>query len=254
MPAPLRAVLYVVAPVMLAVGLALLGYAELAVLVITVPVLVVAVVTLLAVTPRDAEIVVQRQEELGYDDLIFYGSSPTETPSAFLLQMHVAVANMGGRKGVLSRLDLEELQDERGRAVRPLETPFPMAAQIYRQTMSYRIERGLMDRVVNNEIGGLPLTLEPDDVVTLRFRCRRGIDWSPRWTLEEIQRFVESLRRPIVRARIRIVYRRGTRVVTTHTTVPVKTVLQAEYVARIGLLTNELTIRPDVPVQRIDLE
>ena len=83
---------------------------------------------------------------------------------------------------MLSRLDLEELRDDQGAVVKPLDMPFPQGAQIFRQTMSYRVERGLLDRVINNEIGSPPLTLEPDDVVTLRFRSRRGIDWTlPRW-------------------------------------------------------------------------
>jgi hypothetical protein len=249
-----RGVLYLIGPLILACVLAVLGYGEAAVFVLTVAVLLVAVVTLLAVTPRAAELVVQRQEELGYPDLIFYGSADDETPRDFLLQLHVAVANVGGRKAVLSRLDLEELQDASGHAIHPLEMPWPLAAQIYRQTMSYRIEHGHMDKVYNNEIGGPPLTLGADDVVSLRFRCRRGIDWSPRWTLEEIKKLIDSLERPIVRGRVRAIYRRGTRVVTSRHTIPIQTVKQAEFVARLGALTSDLTVRPDIPLQVIELE
>src|SRR5439155_1318494 len=84
-----------------------------------------------------------------------------------------------------------------GKPVRPLRTPQPMAAQLYRQTMSYRISGGIADRVFTNEIGGPPFTLEPDDVMTLRFRCRRGIDWGANWTLEQITALVDSLERPL---------------------------------------------------------
>ena len=66
-----------------------------------------------------------RQHELGYDDLIFYGSSATEIPRDFLLQMHVAVANMGGRKGVLSRLELLALH--RRLSLAPGMVPPPIA-------------------------------------------------------------------------------------------------------------------------------
>jgi hypothetical protein len=250
-----RAITYVLVPLALAIALALNGYMEVAVLVLTVPVLLVAVVTLVAVTPGRAELVVQRQEELNLTDLIFFGSADNEIPRDFLLQLNVAVANVGGRKAVLSRLDLEELRDGDGHVVKPLDMPFPQGAQIFRQTMTYRIEHGLLDRVINNEIGAPPLTLEPDDVVTLRFRSRRGIDWTlPRWDLQQIRTLVESLERPVTMARIKATYRRGARIVTSHHDVSVETTKQTEYVTRLRTLTNDLTVRPAIAPQPFDLE
>lgn len=127
------------------------------------------------------------------------------------------------------------------------------ARVIDRQRISGTVSEPPLE-VFNNEIGGPPLTLEADDVVTLRFRCRRGIDWSPRWTLEEIRRLIESLDRPIVRGRVRAIYRRGTKVVTGRYTIPIQTVKQAEFVARLRALTNDLTVRPAIPPQVIELE
>ena len=129
-----------------------------------------------------------------------------------------------------------------------------MAAQLYRQTMSYRISGGIADRVFTNEIGGPPFTLEPDDVMTLRFRCRRGIDWGANWTLEQITALVDSLERPIARARVKAVFRRGTRVVTRQQYVEVKTIKQQEYVNRLRALTANLTMRPNIPPSPFELE
>ncbi len=255
MPALLRVLIYVIVPLALSSVLAVTGHADFATLVVTVFVLVVAVVTLVTVTPAQAELIVQRQDELGLTDLIFYGSADSETPRDFLLQLHVAVANVGGKKAVLSRLDLEELRDAGGEVVRPLDMPFPLGAQVFRQTMSYRIEHGRMDRVINNEVGSPPLTLEPDDVITLRFRCRRGVDWSlPRWSVDEIGRLVRSLEHPIVRAHLKATYRRGTRLVTSYHDVAVTAAKQAEYVSRLRTLTSDLTVRPDIGPQPFDLE
>jgi hypothetical protein len=39
--------------------------------------------------------------------------------------------------------------------------------------------------------------LGPDEVVTLRFRARRGVDWSSRWTLDLLGQAAQRLRRPI---------------------------------------------------------
>jgi len=246
---------YVLVPLALAIALALNGHPDVAAIVLTVPVLVVAVVTLVAVTPGQAELVVQRQEELDLTDFIFFGSGGNEIPRDFLLQLTVAVANVGGRKAVLSRLDLEELRDDQGAVVKPLDMPFPQGAQIFRQTMSYRVERGLLDRVINNEIGSPPLTLEPDDVVTLRFRSRRGIDWTlPRWDLRQIQTLVDSIERPVSKARIKATYRRGARIVTSYHDIKVETAKQTEYVARLRALTNGLTMRPTIAPQPFDLE
>jgi hypothetical protein len=99
---------------------------------LTLAVLVVAAVTLIALLARPAALWVERQDELGLDDLIFFGG---ERPTEFLLQLHVAAANVGGRKGVLSALYLDVFADARGHEVRPYQLPMPLQAQLARQLM-----------------------------------------------------------------------------------------------------------------------
>jgi hypothetical protein len=75
--------------------------------------------------PGPAELWVERQYELEQSDLIFYryADAPglpegVEQPADFLLQLDVAVANIGGRKALVSSLSLLRFIDEHGEAVR----------------------------------------------------------------------------------------------------------------------------------------
>lgn len=166
----------------------------------------------------------------------------------------MAVANVGGRKGVLSRLDLVELMDAHGTTVNLTELPLPLGVQLFRQTLTHKVEHGLADQVHSVVTEGPPLILAPDDVVTLRFRARRGIEWSERWTLEKLRGWVESLDQPISMAKIRAIYRRGRHVVTEYYTVSVQTKKQSEYVLRLRALTQNLTVRPPIDPQVVDFE
>ncbi len=225
---------------------------SLANLFITVVVLVIAVATLDAMTPKPAKIWVERQHELGLSDLLFFDR---DIPTDFLLQMHVAVANVGGRKGILSGLFLDDLLDGQGHSIRLHRLPYPLAAQVARQTTRYMIgKEGFAYQEYATEIGGPPLILEPDDVITLRFRARRGINWADDWTLDEIKKLAASLARPVVKGRIRAVYRRGRSVESRVFTVDCSTVGQDLYLERLKNLTSSLTVRPAIEKQVLDLE
>jgi hypothetical protein len=250
----LRYLAYIVLPAAGAILLLSQGHGEWAVILLTGFVLVVATFTLQATTVGPGRIEVERQHELEYSDLIFSGSDSKETPREILLQFHVAAMNVGGRKAVLSRLQLLDFLDAAGVAITPVRFSLPVEARVFRQTLSYTIEHGVPDQQHRVETSSPPLVLEPDDVVTLQFRRRTGIDWGNTWKLEDIGALVASLERPIVRARLRIIYRRGRTVVTTLVEMPIDVVKQDEYVARIRALTNDLTVMPQVPAQHIDLE
>lgn len=219
-------------------------------LLLTIAVLAVAVAALEATTVSPAELVVQRQEELGLTDILFMGDPPRD----FLIQLHVAVANVGGRKGVLSTLTLEESLAARGERVQPYLVPRPLRAQKMTQSEMRTFGTADQARQIRIETTGLPLVIEPDDVITLRFRCRRGIDWREHWTLDEIRKLAVSIADPIARAKLKAVYRRGDRVVTSWFEVPLVVAGHAEYVARLQQLTNDYTLRPEIPPQPFELE
>src|SRR5207248_763784 len=99
-----------------------------------------------------------------------------------------------------------------------------------------------------------PYVLASDDVIVIRFRARRGIDWSKRWTVETIREFCEPLRRPIVAAFGTINWRRGGEIQTDRFEMALVVEQQAEYLALVGELTEGFTTLPDIPPQRIELE
>ncbi len=167
----LRAVAYIVIPVAASLLLLISGHGEAAVIVLTVFVLIVTTILLQAATIGPAELSVQRQHELGYSDLIFYLT--TDAPRDILLQMHVAVINTGGRKGVLSKLELQEFRDGSGAAVRPYQMPFPLAARVFRQSGTYGFAGGQSIRQTRIETSSPPVILEPPhDVFVCHYRSR----------------------------------------------------------------------------------
>jgi hypothetical protein len=248
----LRVIAYIVIPAGAALLLLIAGHGEAGVIVLTVSVLIVTTILLQAATIGPAELSVQRQHELGYSDWIFYLT--TEAPRDILLQMHVAIINTGGRKGVLSKLELQEFLDEAGVAVRPYQMPFPLAARVFRQSEIYGFAGGRSIRQTRVETSSPPVILEPDDVITLQFRNRRGIDWTPRWTLDEIRQLTDSLERAIVKARMTVTFRRGREVVIHDFEVPVECLQQADYVAKLRELTNNSSLRPVIPEQPFEIE
>jgi len=229
---------------------------DLAVAVLTVAVLGASAATLTLVAPKPAELLVQRQDELELDDLIFYvypqlaATGERQVPRDLLLQMHVAVINVGGRKAVLSRLRLNEFLDKDGVPVRLPEVPPPLQATLMAQ------QGGWVNHQYESQVRIVfpPYVLEQDDVITLRFRCRRGIDWSQRWGVEELSSYADAIARPITTAAVTAVFRRGASVQQRPFTVPVRVLQQQEFHDLLCLLTADFTIRPTVPEQPIAFE
>lgn len=218
-------------------------------------VLILAALTLRYVVPEPAKILIERQFELSISDLIFFvypfpGGTDPRIPRDFLLQLHVAAINTGGRKAVLSRLELRGFLDKERRTVVLPGVPMPqLAAQSVLRgawtagTYESRVERKFP-----------PFVLDPDDVLTLQFRTRRGIDWSSTWNLEKIQELEHALVRPIVGARIAAIYRRGKKVVTAEFEIPVKTEQQATFQSLLRVLTKDFTTLPAIREEPIHLE
>jgi hypothetical protein len=229
---------------------------DLAAAVLSAGVLVVALLTLFFVVPKPAELWLERQDELGLTDLIFYiypQPAPADAPRVprdFLLQLHVAVSNVGGRKAVLSALKLNKFVDQNGDAVQLPEVPLPLsAAQVDQKSGWVNHQRHSQLLLVLP-----PYVLEPDDVITLRFRCRRGIDWSQRWGLDELRAFADAISRDISAARVTLTFRRGASVEERNSTVSVRVAQQGEFRDLLRSLTADFTARPELPEQSISLE
>jgi len=195
---------------------------------------------------------VVRQDELGLDDLVFYlvDLPAGRVPREFLLQLHIAVANVGGRKAVVSKVTIEAFFDVAGRMV-----DLPGATKTHRATR-YTQRSGWRDGHYSfeNEMEPGPWLLAPDDVITLRFRCRRGVDWSASFGLPELRAIHDHLHAPIACARGTVVWREGSAVREDAFEVVVKTVQQEEYVQALRNLTKNFTVLPSIPHQPFDIE
>jgi hypothetical protein len=147
-------------------------------------------------------------------------------------------------------LHLLRFLDDRGEAVGLPEVPLPIASQRYQQRFRWVGRERLRDA----EVTFRPLMLGPDEVVTLRFRARRGIDWSSRWTLDLLGRAAQSLRRPISEAELLAVYRTGERVERQKIVVAVRTEQQEAYTRDLEQLTEGVTQLPRLPQRPFELE
>ena len=226
-------------------------------LIMGVPILLVAVFTLWLALPVPAHIVVTDQPELELDDLLFflYDDSPEQQatrhiPRDYLLQLHVAVVNLGDRKGIVAGVVLDQLLDPDGQPVVLPGAPERLSAMQWVQRSGYVNGRRHFENL--NQLP--PYVVDSNDALTLRFRCRRGITWREP-SLTALQEVHTALARPIVKAQGHVRWRAGSKDHRTDFTVPVRVVQQQEYVKAIYDLTQGFTTLPeDVQEQKISIE
>lgn len=220
--------------------------------------LLVTAITLYNVVPQPARLLVFDQPELEYTDLIFYvypqPAQPSEiqVPRDFVVQVHVAVTNVGGRKAVLSKLKLMAFLSASGDECRLPDVPMPLEGRLFttRQTSSF--PTGVDFRT---EERPPPFVLDPDDVITLRFRSRRGVDWgNPKWTPSSLEQFADALATPISMARVLATYRSRDKLISDEFVVPVSVSQQDLYVELLHSLTAEFTETPDIAPLHIQFE
>lgn len=248
--------LFVLLPCAFAVGYVASTGKELLTTVLTVPVLFVAGLTLWQALPKPAQLVLVRQDELEIDDLVFYvvpqpnPQNEQQVPRDYLLQLHVAVCNIGDKKAVLSRVRLEGFRGAQGEALSLPDAPTWLDGAQWSQHLGW--VNGQMHH--QNLWSPPPYVLDRDDVITIRFRTRRGIDWSEHWTLEELRRIHDTLQRPITAAYGHMAWRRGKEIVTKPFEVALSVQQQDLYVRTIGDVTKQFTHRPGIPQHPFSLE
>jgi hypothetical protein len=193
---------------------------------------------------------------LGFDDLIFFvvpqpnPGNEQQVPRDYLLQLHVAVCNVGDKKAVLPRVRLEGFRSRDGEPLTLPDAPSSLDGAQWSQHL------GWVDGQAHHEnVRSLPpYVLDRDDVITIRFRCRRGVDWSERWTLDELRRIHDALRRPFAYAHGSMAWRRGQEVITEPFEVELSVQQQDLYVRTITDITERFTQRPPVPEHPFQLE
>jgi hypothetical protein len=232
---------------------------------ISLAVLVVALSTLYFTYPKPAKLGLDRLSEMDEytADLLFFlypWPNPDPTPPIprdYLLQLRVAVANVGRRKAVLSTIAIEEFTTRSGqRMFLPESVQGPLWGSQWSQQFAYVGGHP----VVQNVSSPGPYVLGPDDVIVITFRSRRGIDWSDRWDLEELRSYYNGLTDPLVCARIKVKWRRvGWRrsvmeVRSDDFTVDLKVLHQEEYVNAIRERTSDFSVQPRIEPIPISIE
>ena len=229
---------------------------EAASVVISVPILAIAAATLWYTVPQRARLHVDRLDEADPSDLIFFiypQPNPVgeqQIPRDYLLQLHVAVSNLGGRKAVLSSITIEGFRTQSGQIVHLPGATATIGGMQWIQRTGWLNTSRVFE---NMNVPG-PYILEPDDVIVIRFRTRRGIDWSSQWTSDSLHEFCQPLQSPIIAAFGTMVWRRAGEVVRDAFTVPMKVEQQTEYVNLVDQLTQSFAMMPVVPEQPIALE
>jgi hypothetical protein len=220
-------------------------------------ILLVSTITLWLALPLPARLVVTDQPEVELDDLIFFlQDAPTgedanrRIPRDYLLQLHVAVVNLGDRKGIVAAVVLEQFLDREGKPVALPGAPEHLSAMQWMQRSGYVNGHRHFENL--NQMP--PYVLDSNDAVTLRFRCRRGITWrNP--SLTALREVHDSLARAVVNARGHVRWRDGSKDHRSDFTVPVRVIQQQEYVKAIHDLTHGFTTLPrDVQAQDLSIE
>jgi hypothetical protein len=239
-----------------AIDRALVTGQEVASVALSIPILIVATLTLWFTIPKPARLKVESMSEAELTDLIFYvypepnQSGQQQIPVDYLLQLHVVVSNLGDRKAVLSAIQLEGFRNAAGAVVHLPDAPETIGGIRWIQQSGWVNSQ----RHFQNITEPPPYILDRDELIVIRFRARRGIDWGGRWDLDALRSFCEPLRSPIVTAFGTIIWRRAGTVVREAFDVPMQVAQQAEYTALVGLLTHEFTVIPNVPKQQVPLE
>lgn len=219
---------------------------------LTVAVLGVAALTLDATVLQPPRLWISKPEELGYSDLIFYlhEHEGRRIPSDYLLQLHVLVGNTGGKKAIITKVQVTGFKGRSGGVFHLPELPKEIGGQHYSTWTSWRDIGRSFDR---REVPP-PFILAPNEVLVLRFRGRRGVDWSARWDLDKLRDFHSALLVEPTTAIVEVTYRWGRHRKTINHEVPVEVAQHDEYVEQLRALTDGFSTSPDVPEQRVNIE
>lgn len=195
--------------------------------------------------PRRAILQIDPHVELDRDGLVFFDHAP---PRDYLIQVHIVVANVGGRQAVLSSVVLDDFLDRDGHPVRPELNSVAVPAHQYVTSVRYAetFVPGVgwnMDRTNNRDEIEPPFKLGPDDVISLRIRGRAGIDWSNRWDIARLDAVARQLERPIVKVRVVASFRRGGRLTKQRFTFPIRVSGQAAYARKLNQIVANPAMR-----------
>lgn len=229
---------------------------EVATVVLTIPILIISVITLWFSVPKKAKITITTLEEADLTDLIFFISSQPgnkgdlQQPTGYAFQLHIAVLNLGDRKAIVSRININGFRNSECQVVHLPDTPERIEGVRWIQQSGWVNGQRHFQNI--NELP--PYTLDGGDAVVIRFTVRQEINWSSELNLQKLKASTESLQDPIVSAFGTVTWRRADKIITDNFNVNPKVAQQVEYVRLIGDLTSNFTIVPQLKVQPSTIE
>lgn len=201
-------------------------------------------------TPPD--IWISRPDELGHTDLIFflYEHEGFQVPRDYLLQLHALLGNMGGKQTVITSIKITAFKTSDGETVNLPDLSAEIGGHMYSTWTSWREMGSSFDRRIDPP----PFVLAPNDILIVRFRGRRGIDWGTRWTLDRLRAHHTALAAAPAEAIIEVIYRWGRHKKVVTKGIPIEVAQHEQYVNQLRILTSNFTTLPNFPERPIMIE
>jgi len=228
------------------------GASDIGLLALNLVLLLVTATTLELTIPEPAHLTLDSQTELEFNDLLFFveGDSSDGQPRDILVQLYVAVGNVGGTTAVVSSVELVALLDGANRPVDLIGLGKVEAAtytKVVRWVDAGDVGTGVWkssERFQVREQDYGPYVLAPNDVISVRLRRRLGIDWSAQWDVVQLKAFYDATAHPITQAKVIAKYRRADTYVNQVFVVPIRVTQQMLYRQALENITDGFTNRP----------
>jgi len=200
---------------------------------------------------RPPKLWISKPDELEISDLIFflYEENDQIIPRDFLFQLHILLGNTGGTKSIITKVQITSVKDQNGKILDFPELPKRIEGRQYSRQIIWENQK----QSFNPKETPPPFVLLPNDVLLLRFRDRRGIEWGKKWDIEKIAAFYKNVSIKPSHVTVEVTYRWGRDVKTISKDVPLIVEQHEKYLKQLLNLTNDFSILPAIPERDIPL-
>ena len=126
------------------------------------------------------------------------------------------LGNTGGTKSIITKVQITSVKDQNGKILDFPELPKRIEGRQYSRQIIWENQK----QSFNPKETPPPFVLLPNDVLLLRFRDRRGIEWGKKWDIEKIAAFYKNVSIKPSHVTVEVIYRWGRDVKTISKDVP----------------------------------